>query len=80
VSDPLVLEIIRFYDQLSNLERVKSHTAARSFELTALTRSMEDIEREQPIAVDYASSLDEVIKRINQLLPAADSLITKLPQ
>src|SRR5271167_3821506 len=26
VSDPLVLEIIRFYDQLSNLERVKNHT------------------------------------------------------
>jgi hypothetical protein len=75
-----LLEIIRFYDQLCNLERVKNHIAARSFELTALTKSTADIEREQPIALDYASSLDEVIKRINQLLPAADSLINKLPQ
>lgn len=80
ISDPLVLEVIRFYDQLSNLERVKNHTAARSFELTALTKSKEDTEREQPIALAYASSLEEVIKRINQLLPAADSLLSKLPQ
>jgi len=80
VSDPVVLEIIRFYDQLSNLERVKNHAAARSRELTVLTTSKEDAEREQPIALDYASSLEEVIKRVNQLLAAADSLLSKLPQ
>jgi hypothetical protein len=80
VSDPLVLEIIRFYDQLSNLERVKNHATARLFELTALAKSREDIIREQSMTIDYASTLDEVIKRINQLLPAAESLINKLPQ
>jgi hypothetical protein len=79
VADPVVLEIIRFYDQLSNLERIKSHTAARSFELTVLPKSAADTEREQSIALDYASSLEEVIKRINQLIPAADSLMSKLP-
>jgi len=79
VSDSLILEIICFYDQLSNLERVKNHTAARSFELTTLTKSKMDVEREQSIALDYASSLEEVINRINQLLPAADSLLSKLP-
>ena len=80
VSDPLVLEIIRFYDQLSNLERVKNHAAARSFELGVLTGSNADKAREQPLAQAYISSLDEVIKRITQLLPEADSLINKLPQ
>ncbi len=80
VSDPLVPEIIRFYDRLSNLERVKNHATARLFELTALAKSREDILREQSMTIDYASTLDEAIKRINQLLPAAESLINKLPQ
>jgi len=80
VSDPLVLETIRFYDQLSNLERVKNHAAARSFELTASSKSTEGIQWEAPIVLDYIYSLDEVIRRISQLLSAAESLISKLPQ
>jgi len=74
------LEIIRFYDQLSNLEIVKAHVTARSFELSALTESNGDIEKENPIGSDYVSSLEEVKRRINQLIPAADELISKLPQ
>jgi hypothetical protein len=80
VSDSLILDIIRFYDQLSNLEIVKAHVSARSFELSALTGSYEGLEKENPIASDYMSSLEEVNKRINQLIPAADTLISKLPQ
>ena len=80
VSDSVVLEIIRFYDQLSNLEIVKAHVTARSFELSALTESNGDIEKENPIGSDYVSSLEEVKRRINQLIPAADELISKLPQ
>lgn len=79
VSDPVILQIIRFYDQLSNLEIVKARVASHSYELSALTRSSEDIEREAPIASDYVGSLEEVIRRINQLIPAADELIKKLP-
>jgi hypothetical protein len=80
VSDSVVLEIIRFYDQLSNLERVKAHVSARSFELAVLTGSNEDIERENPIACVYASSLEEVLRKINQLIPAIIILISKLPE
>lgn len=80
VSDPVVLEIIRFYDQLSNLEIVKAHVTARSFELSALTDSNGDIEKENPIGSDYVSSLEEVKRRINKLIPTADALILKLPQ
>jgi hypothetical protein len=80
VSDLVVLEIIRLYDQLSNLEIVKAHVTARSFELSALTESNSDIEKENPIGSDYASSLEEVKRKINQLIPAADALIPKLPQ
>ena len=76
----MLTEVIRFYDQLSNLERVKNHISRRSFELAVLTGSSGDKEKEQPLAQDYISSLDEAIKRINQLLQAADSLISKLPQ
>lgn len=80
VSDSLVLEIIRLYDQLSNLEIVKSRVTARSFELAVLTGSNEDIEKESPIAFDYASSLEEVQRRINRLIPAVKSLLNKLPE
>jgi hypothetical protein len=45
-----------------------------------LTGSYEGLEKENPIASDYMSSLEEVNKRINQLIPAADTLISKLPQ
>lgn len=80
VFDPLVLEVIRFYDQLSNLEKVKNHVARRSFELAALTGSSADKEKEQPLAQDYISSLDEAIKRINTLLLESEALMSKLPQ
>lgn len=80
VFDPLVLEVIRLYDQLSNLERVKNHITRRSFDLAALTGSTMDNEKESPLAQDYMSSLDEVIKRINTLLLESDGLIKKLPQ
>jgi hypothetical protein len=79
VSDSVILEIIRFYDQLTNLEIVKAHVTARSFELSALTGSSDDIERESPIAGDYVFSMEEVTRRIKQLIPAADELIKKLP-
>lgn len=79
VSDSVVLEIIRFYDQLANLEIVKAQVAARSYELSTLTGSSDDIERETPVAGDYVGSLEEVIRRIKQLIPAADGLIEKLP-
>jgi hypothetical protein len=79
VFDPLVLEVIRFYDQLSNLERVKNHITSRSFDLAALTGSTMDKEKEPPLAQDYISSLEEAIKRINKLLLESDSLMNKLP-
>jgi hypothetical protein len=80
VFDPLVLEVIRFYDQISNLERVKSHISRRAFELTVLTESKVDKEKEQPLAQDYISSLNEAIKRINALLLQSEDLINRLPQ
>ena len=40
----------------------------------------EDIERENPIACVYASSLEEVLRKINQLIPAIIILISKLPE
>jgi hypothetical protein len=79
VFDPLVLEVIRFYDQLSNLERVKNHIYKRSFDLAASTESSAD-KKEQSLARDYLSSLNEAIKRINTLLPISEALINKLPQ
>jgi len=80
VSDSLILEIIRLYDQLSNLEIVKTHVTERAFELAVLTGSNEDMVRESPIAFDYASSLEEVLRRINQIIPATKTLISKLPE
>ena len=80
VFDPLVLEVIRFYDQLSNLERVKNHITRRSFELAALTESTVDKQKEPPLAQDYISSLEEAIKRINKLLLESASLMNKLPE
>jgi hypothetical protein len=80
VFDPVVLEVIRFYDQLSNLERVKNQISRRSFELAVLTGSNADKEKEQPLAQDYICSLDEAIRRINTLLLESEGLISKLPQ
>jgi hypothetical protein len=79
VSDPLILEVIRFYDKLSNLERIKSHLTANSFELRKLTVASEDNWKEGPLVSLYISALNEVIKRISDLIPQAESLIALLP-
>ena len=79
VSDPLILEVIRFYDKLSNVERIKSHLTANSFELRKLTGASEDNRTEGPLVSLYISALDEVIKRISDLIPQAESLIALLP-
>ncbi len=60
--------------------KVKNHISRRSFELAVLTRSNVDKEKEQPLAQDYISSLDEAIRRINTLLLESEGLISKLPQ
>lgn len=80
VFDPLVMEVIAFYDRLSNLERVKSKLASVSIDLTTWTGDPEHVSPGGPIATHFASTLDEVIKRINQLLPDADSLLSRLPR
>jgi hypothetical protein len=77
VSDPLVFEVLQFYDKLSNLERIKSHQTSASFDLTKLTE--QDAQKEGPLVTLYRSGLNEVIKRIKELLPAVESLIAKLP-
>jgi len=38
VFDPLVIEVIQFYDKLTNLERVKSRLTVVSFELATESR------------------------------------------
>jgi hypothetical protein len=78
VLDPLVIEIIQFYDRLSNLERIKSRLTEVSFELTTVPKGNGD--EKAAIAAHYRTTLDELIKRINQLLPVADALIRKLPK
>ena len=80
VHHPMVIEVISFYDKLSNLEKIKSHLLPVSFDLTRLTETKEDLEREGPIVGLYRGGLDEVIKRIKELLPVIETLITKLPQ
>jgi hypothetical protein len=77
VSDPRVFEVLQFYDKLSNLQRIKSHQTSASFDLAKLTE--QDLQKEGPLVTLYSSGLNEVIKRINELLPAADSLVAKLP-
>ncbi len=80
VSDPLVMSVIRFYDRLSNLERVKSRLTTVSFELATLAGAEQDSAKDLATAEHYRTTLDEVIKRINQLLSEADSLIPNLPE
>jgi hypothetical protein len=77
VSNPLVIEIVEFYDKLSNLERVKAHFTSVSFYLTGLSDA--DVPHKQgPLEGQYRSALAEIIKRINELLPPLSSLIAKL--
>jgi hypothetical protein len=80
VSAPLIIEVIRFYDRLSNLEKIKSNATSSSIELARLTGAGEDVQKEKPIVAFYVSSLDEVIKRISELIPIADRLIANLPE
>lgn len=75
VAEPLVIEVVQFYDKLSNLERVKSHLTSVAFELTGLQG---DDERAVQLAAKYDSALKEIIKRINELLPIISGLIAKL--
>jgi len=76
VFDPLVIEVVQFYDSLMNLEKIKSRLTVVSFDLTTGTTEADKI---IAMAVHYRSTLDEVIRRINQLLPTSDDLIRKLP-
>jgi hypothetical protein len=78
VSDPLVIEIVQFYDKLSNLELVKEHFTSVSFELTGLTEAEEDNPREGPLVNQYRSALNETIKRINELRPVLLRLIAEI--
>ncbi|MGI0084101.1 MAG: hypothetical protein ACREBQ_03370 [Nitrososphaerales archaeon] len=77
LADPLVYEVVRLYTNLSNLEIVKSHIASRSFELMTLQDN--EAGKEAGIVTIYRSALDEVIKRMNAIISAAESLIPKLP-
>ena len=74
VFDPVVIEVIQFYDRIANLERVKSRLTLVSFELA--TNTAGDIEAR---AVHYSDTLKEVIKRIEKLSPEAEAIIRKLP-
>lgn len=76
VRDTRIPEIIRFYDRLSNLERIKSRATTLSYELPTL--NSRDTEKAQLLGREYASVLDEVIRRINLLLPEVEGLITRL--
>jgi hypothetical protein len=78
VSDPRVFEVLQFYDKLSNLERIKSHQTSASFDLTRLTE--QDVHKEGSIVSLYSSGLNEVVRRIKELLPAVESLVAKLPR
>jgi len=78
VADPLLIEIIRFYDELSNLERVKAHFTSVSFELTKLTTAPEDNLKAGALVSQYRTALDEIVKRINELLPIGQSLLAKI--
>lgn len=78
VFDPIVIEVIQFYDRLANIERIKSHLMAASLEL--VTEAKEKIRVDDARAVHYRNTLREVIRRLEQMLPAAEELIRKLPQ
>jgi hypothetical protein len=77
VAEPLVIEIVQFYDKLSNLERVKSLFTSVGFELTGLKDTDERVAQLSP---KYYSALSEIIKRSHDLLPLLSSLIAKLQQ
>lgn len=80
VADPLVIQIVQFYDKLSNLEKVKSHFTGVSFELSGISTDPAEDARVIPLVQKYYSALNEIIKRINELLPIISGLIVRLQQ
>jgi hypothetical protein len=78
VSDQHVIEIVQFYDKLSNLESVKARFTSISFDLTSLTETQDDNRREGPLVMQYRVALDEIIKRINELRPVLLRLIAEI--
>lgn len=55
--DPVVIEVIQFYDRLANVEKIKSRLTVVSFELT--TGMVQPGEQETATAEHYRSTLDE---------------------
>jgi hypothetical protein len=78
VADPLVIEIVQFYDKLSNLERVKAHFTSIAFDLTGLRDESDDDDKTAPLITKYYSALNEIIKRASELLPTLSGLLAKL--
>ena len=78
VADPLVIEIVQFYDKLWNLEKVKAHLTSVAFDLTGLRDEPSADEKTAPLVAKYYSALNEIIKRINDLLPILSGLLAKL--
>jgi hypothetical protein len=78
VADPLVIEIIQFYDKVSNLEKVKAHFTSVAFDLTGLPTEPKENDQTAPLVAKYYSALNEIIKRINELLPIVSGLLAKL--
>lgn len=78
VSSPLVIGLVQFYDKLSNLERVKARFTSLSFDLTSLTGTHDDDPKEGPLVMQYRLALDEIIKRITELLPILSDMLAKL--
>jgi hypothetical protein len=48
--------------------------------MSSLATGIKDAANINGISDHYRDTLDEIIKRINQLLPEADALIRKLPE
>lgn len=78
LDDPVLIEIVRLYGDLSNLERVKSHLMETSSMLTTLGDDV-DPGRLGALGSHYRSTLDEVINRVEKLLSKVDELLPKLP-
>jgi hypothetical protein len=78
VTDPLVLEVIKIYADLSNLERVKARMLSASENLT--TWGSGDPNRLDALAFHYRSTLEQVIRRIEKMLPQLTLLLPRLPE
>lgn len=72
-----IFQIGIYSSQVGKIKDVRdSRMSTLSFELATLLGSQ--TEKGKILAVEYASTLDEVIRRINLLIPEAESLIRKL--